>query len=76
MIKEPIVKNIEKIETEINRDICEHHKKYPKDTDYAGCTCSTSYVGKKKRAIMNLGDLKPIMTLGDREYPMARTFGE
>ena len=36
----PDPKDIEVI-SEIN--ICEHHKKYPKDFTYAACSCSASY---------------------------------
>jgi hypothetical protein len=35
------------IDVEVNTHVCEFHKKFP-GKDYAGCGCSTSYVGKKK----------------------------
>ena len=43
-----ILYNGDEFETIGDRQVCEHHKKYPRDLDYAVCTCSASYTLHRK----------------------------
>jgi hypothetical protein len=41
--------NPDDYEVEIKNTICEYHKKYPQDRNYAGCGCTGSYCSKRNK---------------------------
>ena len=41
--------NPDDYEVEVKNTVCEHHKKHPNDRNYAGCGCTSSYIGKKEK---------------------------
>lgn len=43
-----ITHNADEYETIVEHTICEYHKKYPRDINYAGCACSTTYTLRRK----------------------------